>query len=291
MSRSRRGADTPSYIRARCLKPRRDRGNCTCCGGRGHSQEECLTWQIERNGRNSTRATNATISSRVAKHDDDVFITLQIAGENIKFLVDTGSSISMVHQSCWRNSFYLQKIPLQQTSLSVVTANGLPLPVIGTIEADVGLGLESTTHEFYVASDIKSDGILGLDLLERLGATVDIKQGYLFVGPTKLPILHCQRDVKVARIILKENTTIPANHEVIFPAEIEAKGHPSSIEGVVEPDASFVQKTGLLVGRVLAISANQHTPVRLLNLSNSEVKIYKGMHIGTIHPLQNNVRD
>ena len=111
------------------------------------------------------------------------------------------------------------------------------------------------------------------------------------MGPTKLPILHCQRDVEVPRITLKENTTIPANHKVIFPAEIEAKGHPSSIEGVVEPDASFVQKTGLLVGHVLAISANQHIPVRLLNLSNSEVKIYKGMHIGTFHPLQNNVRD
>lgn len=180
----------------------------------------------------------------------------------------------MVHHSCWQNSFYLQKIPLQQTSLSAVTANGLPLQVTGS-----KLEVESMTHNhiFYVSSDIKSDGILGLDFLQQLGATVDIKQGYLFIGPTKLPLLHCQRDVEVARIILKENTTIPANYEVIFPAEIESKGHPSSIEGVVEPDASFVQKTSLLVGRVLDISANQHTPVRLLNLSNSEVKPYKGM--------------
>ena len=240
----------PGHIRARCPEPRRDRGNCTGCGGRGHTQQECPTWRRERDETSSTRATNATISSRVANYNDGIFIDLQVAGEKIKFLVDTGSSISMVHHSCWQNSLLLKKIPLQQTSLSAVTANGLSLQVTGTIEAGVGLGLESVAHKFYVASDIKSDGILGLDLLEQLGATVDVKGGYLYLGPAKLPLRHCQRDVEVARIVLKENTTISANHEVIFPAEIEFKGHPESIEGVMEPDVSFVQRTGLLVGRV-----------------------------------------
>ena len=72
----------------------------------------------------------------------------------------------MVHHTCWQNSSYLQKIPLQQTRLSAATANGLLLQVTGTIEADVGLGLETMTHKIYVGSDTKSDGILGLDLLK-----------------------------------------------------------------------------------------------------------------------------
>ena len=42
---------------------------------------------------------------------------------------------------------------------------------------------------------------------------------------------------------------------------------------------------------MLATATNQHTPVRLLNLSNSDIKLYKGMHIGTFHPLQNNLQD
>lgn len=80
----------PGHIRARYLKPRRDGSNCTCCGERGHSQEKYPTWQRERDERNSIRATNATISSRIAKHDDGIFIHLQIAGEKIKFLVGGG---------------------------------------------------------------------------------------------------------------------------------------------------------------------------------------------------------
>ena len=164
----------PGHIRARC-PGRRDSGNCTCCGGRGHARQECPTWRREKDETSSTRAFNATISSRVAKYNDGIFVDLQVAGEVIKFLVDTGSSISMLHYSCWQNSHQLQKFPLQQTSLSAVTANGLPLQVTGTIEADVDLGAQSTTHKFCVANDIKSDGILGLDLLEHLGATVGIK--------------------------------------------------------------------------------------------------------------------
>ena len=64
-----------------------------------------------------------------------------------------------------------------------MTANGLPLQVTGT---GVGLGLESVAHKFYVENDIKSDTILGLDLLEQLRATVDLKGGYLYLGPAKL---------------------------------------------------------------------------------------------------------
>ena len=42
---------------------------------------------------------------------------------------------------------------------------------------------------------------------------------------------------------------------------------------------------------MLAISTNQLTPVRLLSLSNSDIKLYKGMHVGTFHPLQSNIQD
>ena len=59
----------------------------------------------------------------------------------------------------------------------------------------------------------------------------------------------------------------------------------------MEPEISFVQRTGLLVGHVLATATNQHTQVRLLNLSNSDVKLYKSMHIGTFHSLQNYLQD
>ena len=83
----------------------------------------------------------------------------------------------------------------------------------------------------------------------------------------------------MARVIIQEDTTVPANHEVIFLASIDLRYNPGEYEGFVEPDGTFSQRTGLLVGRVLANATRLQTPVRLLNPSTSEIKLYKGMHV------------
>ena len=72
---------------------------------------------------------------------------------------------------------------------------------------------------------------------------------------------------------------MPPNHEVVFPASIDLKYNPGEYKGFVESDNTFSQKTGLLVGRVLANASKLQTPVRLLNPSTSEIKLYKGMYI------------
>ena len=79
---------------------------------------------------------------------------------------------------------------------------------------------------------------------------------------------------------------MPANYEVIFPASIDLRYNPGEYEGFVEPDSTFSQRMGLLVGCVLANATRLQTPVRLLNPSTSEIKLYKGMHVGSFIPMQ-----
>ena len=66
----------------------------------------------------------------------------------------------------------------EKRKMRLVRLEPLMLPFL------VDLGAQSTTHKFYVANDIKSGGILELDFLEHLGATVGIKEGYLYIGAT-----------------------------------------------------------------------------------------------------------
>ena len=99
----------------------------------------------------------------------------------ITFLVDTGSSISVLHHSIWDNSPSLKLASLNKMEFSVVTANGQPLDVMGSIVANVTAGALEMQHKFYIAGDINGDGILGLDLLSSLGASVNLQDGYLNV--------------------------------------------------------------------------------------------------------------
>ena len=63
---------------------------------------------------------------------------------------------------------------------SAVTANCQPLDVIGN--TNVTAEALDMQHKLYVAGDINSDGILGLDLLSSLGASVNLQDGTLECG-------------------------------------------------------------------------------------------------------------
>ena len=71
---------------------------------------------------------------------------------------------------------------------SAVTANGQPLDVMGSVVAKVTAGALEMQHKFYIAGDINGDGILGLDLLSSLGASVNLQDG----------ILECRDGVKIS---------------------------------------------------------------------------------------------
>ena len=53
---------------------------------------------------------------------------------------------------------------LNKMEFSAVTANGPPLDVVGSIMVKVTVGALNVQHKFYIAGDISSDGILGLNL-------------------------------------------------------------------------------------------------------------------------------
>ena len=190
---------------------------------------------------------------------------MQVDGDVVTLLVDTGSSISILHRSIRDKSSSL-KSSLDKIEFSAVTANGQPLDVMGSIMANVTAGALDMQHKFYIAGDINSDGILGLDLLSSLGASINLQNGTLDCQEgVKIPLSKRRRNIEVARVVIQEDTTIPPNHEVVFPASIDLKYNPGEYEGFVEPDSTLSQKTGLLVGCVLANASKLQTPVRLLN--------------------------
>ena len=84
--------------------------------------------------------------------------------------------------------------------------------------------------------------------------------------PGTVPLERQQRRLTVAGITLQEDVIVPSFHEVIFPASLELNRNPGTYDSVVEPDVKFSEKTGLLMGRVLAQVTDLQAPVCILNL-------------------------
>ena len=113
-------------------------------------------------------------------------------------LVDTGSAISLINRSLLQCCPALRNLPFQETTLSAVTANGLPIQVSGTIEAQVKVASELMTHKFYIANDITGDGILGMDFLRPLGANVDLGESCLRLQNSELPLTYSANAKQIA---------------------------------------------------------------------------------------------
>lgn len=67
----------------------------------------------------STKASNATISTGITRYSDGIFVDLQVEGEMIKFLVDTGSSISVMSLTAGRTVAICRNFPCNKPALQL----------------------------------------------------------------------------------------------------------------------------------------------------------------------------
>ncbi len=92
----------------------------------------------------------------------------------------------------------------------------------------------------------------------------------------------------VCRVSLPATTVIRPREERL----LWAKVHPpdkSNVEyaGVLEPKEGFENRYQLLVARVVAVPSDKGIPVRVANLSSSQVTLYRGVNVGQFCPLVN----
>ena len=86
-----------------------------------------------------------------------------------KILLDTGATVSVARHE------FLPEVYRQRLieSPGAVSANGMPLDVVGKAKIAVSLGSFSTEEEFMVICNLTVDCLLGADFLKEHGAVMD----------------------------------------------------------------------------------------------------------------------
>ena len=103
-----------------------------------------------------------------------------------------------------------------------------------SLDVPMEIGKSQFLHSVYVANDINSDSILGLDVLNHLEIEID---GCLIKNQEQLPLECQQTRLTVSRITLQEDVIAPSLHKVIFLVSLELSRNPGTYDSVVEPDA------------------------------------------------------
>lgn len=200
-----------------------------------------------------------------------------VLGQNVNmFLVDTGS------QACLLDAHVFMTLdkrpPLKPCSLSLSTADGRDMKVLGKIDLEFEIGEIGFCHEFIVAELGNLRGIIGMDFLENNDVIFQISRGLLVIGGQSIQLERETAPV-CARVRVAKNIVVPPDCEVVVPA-YSVGSVDKSVNSLLEP-FQFLSQKGLLVARTLV------NPEKILfsivNISNRPVRIKKHTTVASVH--------
>ena len=207
-----------------------------------------------------------------------LYVPVTIAGEQLHFLVDTGATDTYISKSSYGR---LQRKPsLQPATERIMLADGSHMEVDGRIHTDVTIGQGKATVTLFVA-DVCNDGVLGMDNLLKIGAKLNLETAVLETNWGAIKCHHEDNTRTCFRIVSDRMQTVPAGQEYIITGHIEGE-IPVHTTGIVEApnDRNQLSQTGILLARTVVRSDGGNIPIRVLNPTESQRVIKKGMELG-----------
>ena len=153
---------------------------------------------------------------------ETLLVDADLEGRWCKFVVDTGSNITIVRPDLVE-TLTSGKIVPTKTVLRAVTGETAPVRGRGKLKITVGNSL--TEHDVWLA-DIVEEGIIGLDYLMANNCQVHLARKVLHIGNDEVRLFNQVQPVVngLSRIVVRRTIAIPAMSEAIIPGKLDKCG-------------------------------------------------------------------
>ena len=221
---------------------------------------------------------------RTDRAAEGLFVCGFVAGSEVDFLIDTGSSDTYISMSIYQSILSHRRPTLQPMPDVVRQAGGQLLPTRGRVVTEIQIGNHKEEMEVIVA-DLSGAAIVGLDFLIKQGLSVDLEHMELRKGERATPCYDKTGQKLCARLIMSQSVTVPAGHEVFANTRIKGKyTNDWQCSALVEPtDRNKLAEKGLLLAKTLVSVKCPIVPIRLCNPGNDVVELRKGKDAGVIY--------
>lgn len=131
-------------------------------------------------------------------------------------LVDTGATITILRSDLLNCLPRWLTEQMEMVNSSLVTATGERTPFLGKCKVDFNIDSTEIKHEVLFAG-IQNEEILGYDFMAKHKCNICLNDFTLTVeGKCSIPLQSSAVGSNCCRVLIAENTTIPANSEVII---------------------------------------------------------------------------
>jgi hypothetical protein len=214
-----------------------------------------------------------------------LYIDCEVEELMTSFLVDTGSTISIINKETWdkinKNKPHLR---LEKSLKRAFTANHQQIKTLGVGFLRTKTGTEEFIQKFVVTWDTQC--IMGMDYLQQHIKTLNMGRRRLETRKgTISPLYEKKSGIERVRVTNMLDVRIKPRHKSI----VMAKVTDTDVKGIVivEPDTQVLERNGILVARVLAnVSNNSEVPLQITNPTNKTVTLYKEQNLGFIAEIE-----
>ncbi|CAG2217764.1 unnamed protein product [Mytilus edulis] len=261
--------NSPDHFYRNCPLYKRPAGPNQASPPNSNWSKNSPNYQGQRSGNNQQNQGNGYPVIQVGKHldqwDNGLYTNGTISGYKLDFLIDTGSTVSLisnqVHKDIFQsspdvnqeylsngiqtNSFNYPNIESPQDEYSLQNVNGTNLTTYGMVTLEFSLRSAIFRHQFIVC-DITPDAILGQDFLLKHVKKIDYRSHILQTENLDIKCWVGGEFRMTCRVLARDTVVVPSN----------------SISGIINSD-------------------DEYPFVQVVNYTDSDVKLYPNTMLGT----------
>ena len=178
---------------------------------------------------------------------------------------------------------------IKPTTLSLKSFTADRIKTYGEIKLTVSLAGQSNVARLIVTDMVDTHCLLGYDFLHSNRMEINFNKQSITSPSGSVGFLKQHQQLKKPSTIRCSKTvSIPANTVKFLRAKATGLNGHYSHTGFVEPKLSLLSSSNLMVQSNLCHADGRDIPVKIVNLSDEPVTVFKNKVLGTLHPLETN---
>ncbi|XP_057188755.1 interleukin-13 receptor subunit alpha-1 isoform X1 [Triplophysa rosa] len=221
------------------------------------------------------------------------YVPLIIEYTLVHAFVDSGADVSLISEDFRMSTASLRQRPLVKQFLPLTSISGDKLDSVGTLPANVTLGLHSVSHSFQVIRNCSKPIILGWDFLSAHTIVMNAQTMSLELKGDSISFLTVNQQVpKLVGVTVSTTQVVPSFSETLVSGKLSPPHKGCQLDGytgVFEPHYQEDSKVGFAWTVTKAVHGSIF--LKVVNPSSDDISLHSGTQIGTFYSVSEGKQD